>query len=80
MARLLYFAGLVDALGRASEDASLPAEVSNVRELLGWLRARGGAWPAALADGAVRVTVNKQFAAPDHPVRDRDEIALVPTR
>lgn len=80
MARLLYFAGLVDQLGRASEDVSLPAEVSSVRALLAWLRGRGGVWQTALADEAVRVTVNKQFASPDHPVRDRDEIALVPTR
>lgn len=80
MARLLYFAGLVDAVGRTSEDVSLPAEVNSVRTLLAWLRGRGGVWQTALADEAVRVTVNKQFAAPDHPVRDRDEIAVVPMR
>jgi molybdopterin synthase sulfur carrier subunit len=80
MARLLYFAGLVDALGLASEEFVLPPGVSNVRELLGWLRQRGSAWQAALADEAVRVTVNKQFAAPEDPVADRDEIALVPRR
>jgi len=80
MARLLYFAGLVDTLGRASEDVGLPAEVGSVRDLLAWLRRRGGAREAVLADEAVRVTVNKQFAAPEHPVRDRNEIALVPTR
>lgn len=80
MARLLYFAGLVEALGCAAEDVSLPSEVATVRELLAWLRGRGGGWAAVLADDAVRVTVNKQFAAPDHPVRDADEIALVPVR
>lgn len=41
MARILYFAYLVDKLGRAQEDMALPATVQDVRGLLAQLRARG---------------------------------------
>lgn len=80
MAKLLYFAGLVDQLGRASEEVALPAEVNTVEALLAWLRRRGGAWGPALQVNAVRVTVNKQFSVPATPVKNQDEIALVPAR
>ncbi len=79
MAKLLYFAALADRLGRTSEDATLPAQVSDVRSLLAWLRARGGPWEQSLADDAVRVTVNRQLTTLDAPVDDRSEIAILST-
>ena len=80
MAQLLYFASLVDQLGKASEQIELPTEVQDVRGLLAWLRARGGAWEQHLADPAVRVVVNKQFAQPTTPVSDGATIAFIPLR
>lgn len=80
MVKILYFADLVDRLGRASEEVALPAEVITVEALLAWLRRRGGAWESVLRSDAVRVTVNKQFSVAASPVTNRDEIALVPTR
>jgi len=80
MAKILYFAGLVDRLGRASEEVELPPEVATVESLLAWLRGRGGVWEPALQIGAVRVTVNKQFSVPATPIKNPDEIALIPTR
>lgn len=80
MAKILYFAGLADVLDRTSETAQLPPDVANVRALLACLRARGGVWTGALADGAVRVTVNKQFANLDTKLGADDEIAIVPLR
>ncbi len=77
MARILYFAGLVDAVGTASEEVILPAEVNDVRTLIAWLRRRGPQYEQALARGSVRVTVNKQFAEFDTQVAPDDEIALV---
>lgn len=41
MAKILYFAGLVEKLGRASEETELPPAVTDVRTLLAWLRLRG---------------------------------------
>ena len=55
MAKILYFATLVDKLGSASEEVTLPATVADVQALLAWLRARGANWERALAQGAVHV-------------------------
>jgi molybdopterin synthase sulfur carrier subunit len=80
MAKILYFATLVDQLGRASEELTLPGDVRDVRGLLGFLRARGGAWEQALAEAAIKVTVDRQFANADTGITDRSEIALVGAR
>jgi molybdopterin converting factor small subunit len=54
--------------------------VTTVEALLAWLRRRGGAWEQELQADAVRVTVNKQFSVATTPVKNQDEIALVPIR
>jgi molybdopterin synthase sulfur carrier subunit len=77
MARLLYFASLMDQLGTGSEEVTLPAEVNNVRALLAWLRGRGGVWDRALANPALTITVNKQFANLDTALSDASEIAFI---
>jgi len=77
MARILYFAYLVDKLGRASEDIPLPPGVATVGALLALLRSRGGAWAQALSEDRVQVLVNKQFAAMDTAITDAQEIAIV---
>jgi molybdopterin synthase sulfur carrier subunit len=80
MAKILYFSILVDKLGRSSEEVGLPGSVTDVRTLLAWLRTRGGNWEKALQEGAVKVTVNRQFAEVDTAVNDKMEIAIVPAR
>lgn len=77
MARILYFAYLVDKLGRATEEVDLPAGVDNVGALLAWLRKRSPDWEKALAEDAVKVTVNKQFAAAQTRIDNDSEIAIV---
>jgi molybdopterin synthase sulfur carrier subunit len=77
MARILYFAYLVDKLGRAQEDLALPENVQDVRALLALLRARGGIWAQALAEDKVQVLVNKQFSPPEAKIADANEIAIV---
>ena len=77
MARVLYFAYLVDKLGRAQEDLVLLTAVQDVRGLLAQLRARGGAWEQALAEDRVQVLVNKQFSTPQTKISDADVIAIV---
>lgn len=79
-AKILYFAGLVEKLGRASEETELPPAVTDVRTLLAWLRQRGENGEHTLAENAVRVTVNRQFVAPDSPVDNNAEIAIVAMR
>jgi molybdopterin synthase sulfur carrier subunit len=79
MVKLLFFAALVDRLGAASEDIELPATVTTVGQLLAALRERGGVWADTFSTGAVRVTVNKQFADLDAPIKNGDEVALIST-
>jgi len=77
MARILYFAYLVDKLGRAQEDLTLPASVQDVRGLLAQLRTRGGVWEQALAEDKVQVLVNKQFSTAETKITDDQVIAIV---
>ena len=79
MAKILYFASLVNQLGRASEEADLPETVGAARSFLVWLRLRGGKWQH-LTDDSVRVTVDRQFAVPETRITNASEIALVNTR
>ena len=77
--KLLYFAWLKTKTGVAEEEVSPPAEVTNVGELLDWLKARGPGHAEALADlAAIRVAVNQEYARPGDPVRPGDEVALFP--
>ncbi len=77
--KLLYFAWLRGKLGKASEELTPPAFVTNVGDLLDWLQTLGPAYQAALADRrAVKVAVNQDYAGLDHPVKPGDEIALFP--
>jgi molybdopterin synthase sulfur carrier subunit len=80
MARIFYFASLVDALGKSSEELPLPPSGVPVGMLLARLRARGGPWSVHLRDDRVQVTVNKKFVELDETVTDSDDVAIVPTR
>ena len=76
---IVYLARLREAFGTASERLDIPASVTSVAALRGWLAARGGVWASELAPGrAVRVAVNHAVAQPDTPVHPGDEVALFP--
>jgi molybdopterin synthase sulfur carrier subunit len=77
--KIHYFAWLRTKTGVTQEEVDPPAEVSDVAGLIDWLRGRGPGFAEALADlNVVRVAVNQEYAALDHPVRPGDEIALFP--
>ena len=80
MAKILYFAQLVDLLGRASEEVTLPESARDVRGLLTWLRSRGGSWERLLVEDAVRVTIDRQFGDLDSALSDANEIAIINSR
>ena len=77
MIKLLYFAALVDMLGTASEQLELPATPYSVRELVAWLKLRGGPWEEVFGKSSVRITVNKQFVELNAPLKDGDEVAFI---
>ncbi|MGN2390893.1 MoaD/ThiS family protein [Pelomicrobium sp. G1] len=80
MARILYFASLVDALGKSSEELPVPPSGVPVGMLLARLRARGSPWSVHLREDRVQVTINKQFVELDALVTDGDDVAIVPAR
>ena len=77
--RLLYFAWLRTKIGTASEDVTPPADVTDVAGLVAWLKTRGpGDAEAFVNPDVVRVAVNQEYVATDHPIAPGDEIALFP--
>ncbi len=77
--KLLYFAWLRTKIGTGAEELAPPAEIADVAGLLDWLKGRGDGYADALADlSLVRVAVNQEYVALDHPVAAGDEIALFP--
>jgi molybdopterin synthase sulfur carrier subunit len=76
---LKFFASVREAVGTAGEAVQLPANVTTVAQVRGWLAARGGAWSTALADGrALRVALNHEMTDLAAPVREGDEVAFFP--
>jgi molybdopterin synthase sulfur carrier subunit len=79
MMRLLYFAWVREKAGVAGEEVAPPPDVTDVAGLVDWLRKRGGGLADALADlRMVRVAVNQEHVAVEHPIRPGDEIAFFP--
>ena len=78
MLKVLYFAGLREALGQSSEQLVLPAGVGNVGQLHAHLVARGGTWAALGMAKNLRAAVNQKMAAMDASIRDGDEVAFFP--
>ena len=78
MVKILFFAGLREALGRGSESLELPAGAVTVGALRDTLVARGEAWAALAATKNLRVAVNQQMVGFDAAVKSGDEIAFFP--
>lgn len=79
MLKVLYFAWLREKAGVGEEEVAPPDEIADVADLIAWLKARGGKPAAALADlRAVRVAVNHEHVAFDHPLKPGDEVAFFP--
>ena len=71
--RLLYFASLRDHAGVDAETVDSPA--TDARGLYTELRVRHG---FALTEDRLRVAVNGAFASWEQPLRDGDEVVLIP--
>jgi molybdopterin converting factor subunit 1 len=74
--RVLYFAGLRDAVGIAEEVVELPPDVRSVRALADYLARHNRVF--AERRSHVRIARNEAFAAEDEPLADGDVIALIP--
>lgn len=74
--RILYFAGLREALGVAEESVHLPSEIRTVGQLCAYLASRHRGYADRRTH--VRVARNEVFACDDESVADGDVIALIP--
>lgn len=73
--KILYFAGLREAIGTGAENRELPAGVATVgalREVL------GQAHPELLTVKNLRAALNQRMVGMDAPVADGDEVAFFP--
>ncbi len=76
--KLLFFAGLREALGTSAETLDLPDGVATVGDLRDVLAARGEPWPALAATKNLRVAVNQQMVGFDAAIKAGDEVAFFP--
>jgi molybdopterin synthase sulfur carrier subunit len=76
--KILFFAGLREALGTGSETLALPADIATVGALRDLLAARGEPWAALATTKNLRVAVNQQMVGLDTAVKAGDEVAFFP--
>jgi molybdopterin synthase sulfur carrier subunit len=76
--KVLYFAGLREAIGSGGESVATPAEVTTVAALRDWLATRGEGREALISAKNLRAAVNQKMAGLDTAVADGDEVAFFP--
>ena len=77
--KLIYFAWVRERIGKAEEDADLPASVKTVSDLLLYLKGRGEEYEAALqVPKVIRVAINQEHVEHDELIAGAREIALFP--
>jgi molybdopterin synthase sulfur carrier subunit len=74
--KVLYFAGLKEALGLPGETVDLPAGIATVGGLRDWLVGQGRDKLASAKN--LRCAVNQDMAKLDATIKDGDEIAFFP--
>lgn len=74
--RLLFFAGVREALGRSTETVVLPPEVNTVGALREYLAASGEPWSPLRKDIRLRFAVNRSVVSGDKELADGDEVAV----
>jgi molybdopterin synthase sulfur carrier subunit len=77
--QLLYFGWVRSRIGVSGETIDPPADVADVRALIGWLQKRGAGYSDAFGDmSSIRVAVNQEMAELDDEIAAGDEVALFP--
>ncbi len=77
--KVLFFAGLREQLGTASEEIELPPGVGTVAALRSHLLQRGDAWKSALGEAKlVRTAVNQDMVQATARIQAGDEVAFFP--
>ena len=78
MVKVLYFAGLREALATSGEEIRLPAGVASAAALRDHVAARGEPWAQRARTRNWRCAVNRAMAGFDAGGRDGEEVAFFP--
>ena len=77
--KILYFAKLRQLAGRASEEVSVPGDVTDVTALIRFLSSRDEQAAAALSDlRTLKVAINQKQAALNSSLAEAREVAFFP--
>jgi molybdopterin synthase sulfur carrier subunit len=76
--KVLYFAGLREAIGSGGESVAPPANVSTVAALRDWLAVQGAGREALKSAKNLRAAVNQKMAGLEAAIADGDEVAFFP--
>ena len=77
--RLLYFGWVRTRIGTGRETLEPPADITDVRALVEWLKQRENGYREALEDlNSIRIAVNQEMANLDTVISSGDEVALFP--
>jgi molybdopterin synthase sulfur carrier subunit len=77
--KFLYFAWVRERIGLKEEEAEPPPSVTNVGELVEWLKARGPGYEYALSEPlAIRIALDRVHAGSDAAIAGVKEVALFP--
>ena len=77
--QIIYFAWVRERIGHTEESMPCPDGVKTVGALLDHLAAKGEGYAHALEKRhSLRIAVNQIHVGMDHPVFDRDEVAIFP--
>jgi len=77
--KLRYFAWVRERIGKPEEDIEVPAGVTTVAELIGWLSARGEEYAYAFENPKViRAAIDRTHVRPDAAIKAASEIAFFP--
>ena len=77
--KLVYFAWVRERIGKTDEEVALPASVSTVAELIGWLSKRGEEYAHAFENPKViRTAIDRRHVRADTAIAGAREIAFFP--
>ena len=77
MIRVLFFAGLREALG-AGESLPWSAQIATVRALRDHFIQRGEPWQVLMTTRNLRAAVNQSMVGMESAINDGDEVAFFP--
>ena len=77
--KLVYFAWVRERIGKPEELVDLPATITNVAELLDWLKARGEEYAHAFEKAPfIRTAIDRKHVRHDAPLAGAREVAFFP--